>query len=148
MENEQNPLLHKFNKKKTTSAFFIFVIIAVFLGVGTGYMFSGNKTPLTSKGKVTKSGDVSSLEKGDVIGSDDTKTFTDTTEGKVAEGGIEGEGQFHLIRPGGESQYVYMTSSTVDLSKLIDRKVKVWGQTQKAEKAGWLMDVGRVEVLE
>ena len=28
------------------------------------------------------------------------------------------------------------------------KKIKVWGQTQTAQYAGWLMDVGRVEVAE
>jgi len=43
------------------------------------------------------------------------KTFPDKTEGVLREGGIEGEGNFHLERPGGESQNVYLTSTTVDL---------------------------------
>jgi hypothetical protein len=64
----------------------------------------------------------------------------------VKEGGIEDEGQYHLVRPGGDSQNVYMTSSSVDLAQFIGKKVKVWGQTQAAKKAGWLMDVGRVQV--
>ena len=66
----------------------------------------------------------------------------------MKEGGIDGEGQYHLVRPGGDSQNVYLTSSLVDMSKFLNQKIKVWGETQKAEKAGWLMDVGRVEVLE
>ena len=41
-----------------------------------------------------------------------------------------------------------LTSSSVDLSLFIDRKVKIWGQTFEAEKAGWLLDVGQLEVLE
>jgi hypothetical protein len=81
------------------------------------------------------------------LGSNDTKTFKDTAEGTLKTGGIDGEGAFHLERPGGDSQNVYMTSGTVDLSKLIDKKIKVWGQTQAAQHAGWLMDVGRIEVL-
>lgn len=76
----------------------------------------------------------------------DKKRFPDSVEGKLQEGGVEGEGSFHLERPGGESQNVYLTSSTVDLSKYIGKKVKVWGQTFTAEKAGWLMDVGYIEV--
>ena len=75
------------------------------------------------------------------------KTFKDIAEGILKGGGINGEGQFHLVRPGGESQNVYLTSSAVDLSKFIARKIKVWGETQTAQHAGWLMDVGRVEVL-
>ena len=68
-------------------------------------------------------------------------------EGTLKKGGIQDEGQFHLVRPGGDSQNVYLTSSIVDLSKFVDKKIKVWGQTQKARVAGWLMDVGKVEVL-
>jgi len=26
-------------------------------------------------------------------------------------------------------------------------EVKIWGETFKAQKAGWLMDVGRVEIV-
>jgi hypothetical protein len=96
---------------------------------------------------VTKTGDITSVQKGDVVGSDDTKTFKDVAEGTLKPGGIEGEGQFHLVRPGGDSQNVYLVSSIVDLSKFENRKIKVWGSTQTAQHAGWLMDVGKVEVL-
>jgi len=91
-------------------------------------------------------------EKGAVIQTDksagvvDKKTFKDSAEGIMREGGKEGEGNFHLERPGGESQTAYLTSSTVDLSKYIGKKVKVWGQTFTGQKAGWLMDVGLVEI--
>lgn len=88
-----------------------------------------------------------SIQKGQSFGSDDTVTYKDITEGVLKEGGIGDEGQYHLVRPGGESKNVYIISSLVDLSKFLNRKIKVWGQTQKAQKAGWLMDVGRVEVL-
>jgi hypothetical protein len=27
-------------------------------------------------------------------------------------------------------------------------EVKVWGETYKGQKAGWLMDVGKVEVID
>ena len=81
------------------------------------------------------------------MGIKDKKTFKDNAEGILRDGGIEGEGQFHLERPGGISQNVYLTSTTVDLSQLIGKKVRVWGETFSAQKAGWLMDVGLVEVL-
>ncbi len=90
---------------------------------------------------------MSSVEKGKTYGVTDTSAFKDTADGTVEKGGIEGEGQYHLVRPGGESQNVYMTSSTVDLSEFVGKKVKVWGATQTAQHAGWLMDVGKVEVL-
>ncbi len=73
------------------------------------------------------------------------KIFKDKAEGILKEGGIEGEGTFHLERPGGLSQNVYLTSSTVDLSKFIGKQVTVWGQTMQARTAGWLIDVGLVE---
>lgn len=123
------------------------LIVVVLLGIGSGYFLAKNisKTALTNLGVPTSG---STVAKGTVVGSEDLKTFKDIAEGKLEKGGIDGEGQFHLVRPGGESQNVYMTSSIVDLSLFIGKKVKVWGETQKAQKAGWLMDVGRVEVLE
>ncbi|GIW62358.1 MAG: hypothetical protein KatS3mg090_0184 [Patescibacteria group bacterium] len=78
----------------------------------------------------------------------DEKKFPDKAEGVLKEGGIDGEGSFHLQRPGGESQNVYLTSSTVDLTQFINKKVEVWGATYKGEKAGWLMDVGYIKIIE
>lgn len=121
-----------------------FIII---LGAVSGFLLAGKagKTSISGKGQVSSS---ASLGKGTVVGSSDTKTFRDSTEGVLKEGGIDGEGSHHLERPGGASQTVYLTSSIVDLDQFIDKKVKVWGETNKARKAGWLMDVGKVEILE
>lgn len=119
--------------------------VALIFGLLSGFLISQNKGISSS---VTKTGTVTSVEKGTVVGSDDTKTFKDQAQGIMKKGGTDGEGAYHLVRPGGESQNVYLTSSLVDLSLFVDKKVKVWGQTQKAQVAGWLMDVGRVEVLE
>jgi hypothetical protein len=30
----------------------------------------------------------------------------------------------------------------------VGKKVQVWGETFKGQKAGWLMDVGRIKALE
>lgn len=145
----EEPLVRDMNSESPlfTPKVLLLLIVVIVLGGGSGYVFAQKKTANTpiSMNEIT---DSSSIEKGMVVGSDDTKTFKDTAEGVVRAGGIEGEGQFHLVRPGGDSQNVYMTSSLVDLSKFIGKKIKVWGETQKAQKAGWLMDVGRVEVLE
>lgn len=148
----QQPLqqLHDFtgiNKKFLTTRVFSILVIALALGLITGFVASkGNivGTAVTSNGQT---GSVS-IQKGAVIGSGDEKIFKDAAEGILKKGGIDGEGAFHLVRPGGDSQNVYLTSSLVDLSVLVDRKIKVWGQTQKAQSAGWLMDVGKVQVLE
>ncbi len=147
-----NEVVHDFNNKSSVFSFLplnsrVYLILggALVLGLVSGFSLSQNKGSVSS---VSKSGSVASVQKGTVVGSDDTKTFKDQAVGIIKKGGIDGEGVYHLVRPGGESQNVYLTSSIVDLSTFIDKKVKVWGQTQKAQVAGWLMDVGRVEVLE
>ena len=161
-ENKQNikknpsvktdPLVHDFNQKGLKSSFTPKILVVfigiVILGLISGYMFAGKNGAGVSNNSI--SGGIfngSSSSKGTVVGSSDTSTFKDTAEGVLKQGGVDGEGAFHLERNGGPSQNVYLTSSIVDLSKFIDKKVKVWGQTQKAQTAGWLMDVGRVEVL-
>jgi hypothetical protein len=85
---------------------------------------------------------------GDVFGAVDEKTFTDQAEGVLQPGGIEGEGSHHIERGSNASQWVYVTSSVVDLDLFVGHKVSVWGQTNTGKKAGWLMDVGRLKVLE
>lgn len=152
-EKNDTKLVHDFDSKDSQKLFspkFIgLLFLVVILGIGTGYLLSSNKQKLG--GSVLQSGsnnNSSSISKGMVEGSDDLKTFKDEAEGKLEKGGADGEGQYHLVRPGGASQNVYLTSSLVDLGKYEGRKVKVWGETQTAKKAGWLMDVGRVEVLE
>lgn len=141
-------LMHNFSDKKksflTPQLLGIFLVV-VLLGVGTGYFLSQQGGSTTNPGKRLLG---SGVDKGKTYGDGDAATFKDTAEGTLKKGGIEGEGQYHLVRPGGDSQNVYMTSSLVDLSLFIDKKVKVWGATQTAQHAGWLMDVGKVQVLE
>lgn len=121
---------------------FIVALVAVLVvGIGAGYAVSKARGGSTmgrggSKGPVQKT-----------AGTQNTKIFKDKAEGILKEGGVEGEGSFHLERPGGTSQNVYLTSSSLDLSGYIGRKVRVQGETFSAQKAGWLMDVGYVEVL-
>lgn len=83
---------------------------------------------------------------GKSAGIKDAKRFPDSAVGILKEGGVDGEGNFHLQRPGGESQNVYLTSSIVDLSEYLNKKIKVNGQTFESQKAGWLMDVGYIEL--
>lgn len=151
-EADQEPnIMHDYSFGRDsifTTKLIVFLLTVAFLGIGTGYLLSKNNPGSSSTNINTGVIDSESIQKGTVVGSNDTKTFRDTAEGVLEEGGIEDEGQYHLVRPGGKSQYVYLTSSVIDLSKFIKMKVKVWGETQKAQKAGWLMDVGRVEVLE
>lgn len=125
-------------------AFFIFAAV-VALGIVTGgVVYTIQKPNVVS---ITEKTDVSKLPAGTVFGSDDEKVFRDSAEGVLKPGGINGEGAYHLERPGGESQNVYLTSSVIDLSKLEGRTVKVWGDTNAAQTAGWLMDVGRAQIV-
>jgi len=140
---ENNDLIHTMDSKEvggvSYSSFFTFVAVAVIIGTVFGFGFSRfNKKTTNNKGGVKNTSQSAGIV--------DKKTFKDSVEGILREGGIDGEGNFHIERPGGESQNAYLTSSTVDLSSYIGKKVKVWGQTFSGQKAGWLMDVGLVEV--
>lgn len=146
----EEQVVHSFDSKKSSvmskKSLLIFVVVIV-LGVISGFGFSQIFGGGAGKSEGTQAGSGSSYKKGDVVGSSDQRAFKDTAEGVLKKGGVEGEGAYHLVRPGGDSQNVYLTSSALDLSLLIGRKIKVWGQTNTAQTAGWLMDVGRVQVL-
>lgn len=148
-KNNNNQLIHPIGEVEenipTNKMVAIFSIVIV-LGIITGPLIFFGKQLLM--GKQNQLLGPSSMKKEEVsAGIQDKKTFKDKAEGILREGGIDGEGQFHLERPGGESQNVYLTSTTVDLSQYLGKKVRVWGETFKAEKAGWLMDVGLIEIL-
>ena len=129
-------------KKKMISWFMVLVL----LGAGTGYGIYYFTQPKAPKKLATEvEGD---LVTGDTFGVEDEQVFRDTAEGTVMAGGVDGEGSHHLEREGGISQNVYLTSSVIDLDQFLDKKVKVWGETFEAQQAGWLMDVGRLEILE
>lgn len=113
-------------------------VVVVAAGLGTGYLLSSRKS-------IVAGGFVSSVKE---VGSTDTTTFRDSAQGTLEKGGINGEGTHKLIREGGPSQTAYLVSSIVDLDQFVGKKVEIWGETFKAQKAAWLMDVGRVRILE
>lgn len=127
----------------TYPKFFLLLVVVILAGGIVGFLLSKTTKGSTKESEKSKN---TKIEK--TAGIADKKTFKDKAEGKLKEGGVDGEGNFHLERPGGESQNVYLTSTTVDLSQYINKKIRVWGETFQAEKAGWLMDVGLVEVLQ
>ena len=147
---QAQPLIHNFNSDSIKSAFtskvIAILVVVVVVSVLSGYLISqfGSFSAKNIKTGTISNG--SSVAAGTVIGSNDTTTFKDTAVGTLREGGIDGEGAFHLERTGGDSQNVYLTSSSVDLSKFVGKKITVWGATQKAQHAGWLMDVGRIQI--
>lgn len=150
-ENINATGFHQFDEKNTSlpsSKILIFLVIIVVLGIVSGFILSKVTKSSSQAVTIAANGKISSIQKGTIIGSSDLATFKDTATGMLQAGGIGDEGQFHLVRPGGDSQSVYLTSSIVDLSQFVGKNIKVNGQTQAAKKAGWLMDVGRVEVLQ
>ena len=132
-------------KKSPKTILYLIALIVVVLGVTTGYFLSGGKS-LTQE-EIKRDVSQQDVKAGITVGIVDEKSFKDSAEGTLEKGGVDGEGSHHLVRPGGESQYVYLTSSVVDLNKFAGREVKVWGETFAAQKAGWLMDVGKLKVL-
>lgn len=121
--------------------------LVILAGVSTGWLLSGNKGSSVIPGKdavVVPGGKANEKE----AGISDESTFPDSAEGTLEEGGIDGEGTHHLVREGGESQNVYLTSTVIDLQGFTGKKVTIWGQTVTARKAGWLMDVGKIRVAE
>ena len=77
-----------------------------------------------------------------------SKTFADSATGTIKSGGINGEGTHTLEREGGKTQNAALTSSVVDLDLFVGKKVEVKGETNKSNKAGWLLDVGSIKILE
>jgi hypothetical protein len=146
LQTESNPEM----KKKQKKMMIIMCVVAVLAGIGTGFgahMLRAQQEKIEGgpePAQIIAEGD---FKEGDVFGIQDTDIFGDTAQGYLESGGINGEGSHRLLRPGGESQTVYLTSTVTDLDRLVGAEVKVWGETYKGQKAGWLMDVGKVEVL-
>ncbi len=144
---------------KTSSGFPLYLIVlvsvaALITGYGLSRVFPQGQTSgplLTLGGNQTVSTDSitgqSQLQVGTVYGSQDD-TFKDFATGSVQEGGINGEGTHTLIREGGPSQSAALTSSTVDLSLFVGKKVEIKGQTNKSNKVSWLLDVGNIKIIE
>lgn len=120
--------------------FFLGVLVsATVLGTLSGYLMVKHK-PVSNSPSTNHTN----------IVSQDIKTFRDFAEGTIQkrpaskDPGEYVEGTHLLVREGAVP--VALTSSVVDLNQYEGKKVKVLGETQKAIKEGWLMDVGKVEV--
>jgi len=123
------------------------VVLVIGLGILTGFLLAGRGKVAVAPGG-TGVIEESKIVKDAEFGLQEASTFTDTATGVLEAGGIDGEGTHKLLREGGSSQTVYLTSSVLDLDQFEGRKIQIWGETNKAQKAGWLMDVGRIKVLE
>ncbi|MBI5619701.1 hypothetical protein HY950_01950 [Candidatus Gottesmanbacteria bacterium] len=141
VKSQKEELEHVTEKPRTMRRNMLLVYaLLIVSGVTTGYLLSRATTPLSSAGKPKM------INTGKVAGVTDERTFKDSAVGTIEKGGIDGEGTHKLVREGGESQTAFLTSSVVDLDQYVGKKVKVWGQTFDAEKAAWLMDVGKIEI--
>jgi len=131
----------------------ILLIVGIVSGLGTGYILAQKKLLLAANSpesailtqNPTSAG---AVKAGDTFGTADEKTFRDDAEGILQPGGIDGEGSHHIERGDNKSQWVYVTSSVVDLDLFVGHRVMVWGETNSGKKAGWLMDIGKLKVLE
>lgn len=125
----------------------LFVILFVFAGVLTGLV-------LASRSK-SKASTVSLPQEEENLNQTQKESLQIVTRDQ-AEGVIEkndkfedtAQGQWKLIRSGGESQTAYLTSSYLDLDEYVGKKVKVFGETLGTDKVGWLMDVAKVELVQ
>lgn len=131
------------NDKKSFYIIVALLILAVGGGIYTGKILAKGNIGGTAPSGNTAPGATQSLNEAGV---DDSESFPDTAEGKLEEGGINGEGTYHLVREGGPGKNVYLTSTIIDLKSFVGKNVQVWGQTLSAKQAGWLMDVGRIKV--
>ncbi len=131
------------NSKNKNLLLVLGAFAVVLLGVGSAWLISsklvGSNAPAAAPGvKVT------ATEAGIL---DPNVKYVNAT-GELKEGGIGSEGQYHLEREGGPTKNVYLTSSVIDLGSFVGKKVEVWGETLASKKAGWLMDVAKVQVVQ
>ena len=140
-ENTTKQILYPINPAKLLLSV---VVTAVVLGTLTGYI-------IAQKGNLLQTPGTRGITTGSAkSATQDTRTFKDFAQGVIKakpqpKNGDYPEGTHTLIRDGAVP--VALTSSVVDLSKYEGKKVKVYGETQKALTEGWLMDVGRVDEI-
>lgn len=136
-------------RKKSAPFPILIAIVAILAGSATGvgaFKLQSKSDPLLSGEPIQQvAGDT--VKNGDVFGSAEEANFKDSAEGFLEIGGFEGEGSHKLLRPGGDTQTVYLVSTVTELDKFDGMNVKVWGETYKGQKVGWLMDVGRIQVI-
>ena len=130
------PLVKPIMTKKFNKNTLLMVLASVLVVVLAGSSPTGSSDSSSSGGSATEAG----------IG--DESSYSSTAEGVLKQGGIKGEGTHYIDRGLGEGKYVYLTSSVVDLDSFVDKKVQVWGETISAKYASWLIDVGRIKVVD
>lgn len=122
-------------------------VAIIVIGLAVGWFVSNKKAASKVSSTQTSNIIVNSPKEA---GLKDVSSIKDvgTATGTLKTGGIKGEGNYHLERPGGPTQTVYLISTTIDLKPFTDKKVQVWGLTQAAKYAPWFMDAVRIQVVE
>lgn len=138
LEPNESP---KFNVRKLILG----ALLIVILGTFSGYLLAQISTSSIA-GTTVSSKDM--IQTVNEVGSKDTKVYRDSATGKLESGGISGEGTHHLVLDSNPKNSAYLVSSVIDLNEFVGKHVEVRGETLKAIKAPWLMDVGYVKILE
>lgn len=142
-QTNQTLPIKKFSFDNPNKLFLGILATAVVLGVAAGFLLANSEKSSASQ--------LPPLEKNETpkTAQQDNRTFRDFAEGVIQKRSAPKdseeyvEGTHVLVRQTGTP--VALTSSVIDLSQYEGKKVKVFGETQKAVKEGWLMDVGKVE---
>ena len=119
------------------------IVLIILLGTGVGYLVFRVSPP-----QIAGSSTGTMVKTATEVGSTDTKTFRDSAAGILKKEGLNGEGTHHLVLDTNPKNSAYLISSVVDLDEFVDKHIEVWGETFKGSKAPWLMDVGRVKIIE
>lgn len=126
------------------------ILAIVVVGTVSGYFLSrvGVTGGTTERTQLT--GGAELIQGPNEVGIKDEAAFKDTAQGKIEanDNGDIPEGSHKLLRPGGPSQTAYLTSSVLDLNQFRGKCVQLWGETFAGQEAGWLMDVGRIKILD
>lgn len=136
-------LLSKITQKKFLPILIIVIIV-------TAGIFSGLVVSSRSKNKSALKASITEENLTPEQKADFTQTFRDQAEGTIEKNDKldkYAQGTHILIRPGGESQTAFLTSSVLDLDEFVGKKAKVHGETFGSSQVGWLMDVGKVEIV-
>ncbi len=123
----------------------VLVLVIIALGVFSGLVWASRAKNAAEKAKPAIEEEQLSGQQKESF----NQTFRDEAEGTVEKNDKldkYAQGTHRLVRPGGESQTAYLTSSVLDLDQYVGKKVKVFGETFGSSQVGWLMDVGKVEV--
>jgi len=145
MDKSELPTRRISHSSASNKLFLIVLLLSAVLGIAAGYLLANRGSSALGNSQLAQT----VAPKPDTPQADKS-TFRDFAEGKLVKKPAPSgknptytEGTHLLIREGATP--VALTSSVVDLSKYEGKNVKVYGETQKALKEGWLMDVGLVE---